>query len=279
MVFLVVGAGILGLIIGSFLTVVVKRIGTDETIVFGRSHCIHCQKILSWYELLPVLSFLAQGGQCRLCHGRIPWVYPAIELITSGLFGLIAWGVLSGAIADPPFVTGHWSLVTGHSFFRSFVFLYYAYFVGTAIAISFYDFLHRLIPNALVAPLAIIGAIATLAGWWQSGDSHYFLISIAVSCCLFLVFWSLWFFSRGLAMGRGDADAAFAIALFLGPLVGLIGSVFAFWIGSILGILLVGAKKLGFKSQIPFAPFLFTGATAALFLAPVILPYFAHLFW
>lgn len=296
MAFLVALAALFGAVVGSFLTVVVSRIGTGETIVRGRSHCIHCGKNLCWYELLPVLSFLAQGGQCCSCRGAIPRTYLAIELITAGLFAFIAWGVLAGAIAAPPFerlalsgkglgafLSALRSPLSAHIYPLGairypLVFAYYAYFTATAIAISFYDLAHRLIPNALITPLAIIGAITTLTGAFISRDfASHLLVPFVCAVLAFLVFWSLWFFSRGRAMGRGDADIAFAIALYLGPLASALAILFSFWIGSILGILLVALGLAGFRSHIPFAPFLFAGAITALFAAEPIIENFAHL--
>lgn len=264
-----IGLGILGAAAGSFLTVVVSRLGTGETILWGRSHCIHCKKTLRWFELLPVLSFIAQGGQCRSCAGNIPRVYLCIELATALLFIAIGLAVLQGAIPPPPFAAGATfspyagGVINGAGLLVLF-FLYYAFFAAVAVAVSFYDYLHRLIPTVLIWPLAVIGFLAHAAGALQSHDASRIGVALIVAFAAFAAFWSLWFFSHGRAMGRGDSDVALAITLALGMRVALLGFLFTFWIGAGFGIMAVLAGRMGWKSEIPFAPFLFLGAIIAL---------------
>jgi len=72
---------ILGILIGSFLNVCIYRIPKGETIVYGRSHCMSCQKEIKWYDLIPVISYLILGGKCRYCKEKLSLQYPCIELI------------------------------------------------------------------------------------------------------------------------------------------------------------------------------------------------------
>lgn len=273
MPFALFGLALIGAAVGSFLTVVVSRIGTGETILWGRSHCVHCKKTLRWFELLPVLSFLAQGGQCRFCGKNIPRAYFFIEAMTAFLFAAIGSAVLQGVIPPPPFAVGaafsphSGGAVNGAGLLLSY-FLYYAFFAAVAVAVSFYDYLHRLIPTVLIWPLAVIGFIAHAANAFQSHDAIRISVTLIAAFAAFAAFWSLWFFSRGRAMGRGDADAALAIVLALGTRVAVIGFLFAFWIGAGFGIMAVLAGRMGWKSEIPFAPFLFLGAIVALFVSP-----------
>ena len=81
---------ILGLIIGSFLNVVIMRLNTGESMIKDGSRCFSCGKNLKWYELVPVFSFIAQRGRCRECGSRISWQYPIVELITGVVFTLTA---------------------------------------------------------------------------------------------------------------------------------------------------------------------------------------------
>src|SRR3989338_3567698 len=76
---------VLGLIIGSFLNVVIYRYNTARTLG-GRSACMSCQKVLCWYELIPLISFLALGGRCKYCKTKISKQYPAVELLTGIIF-------------------------------------------------------------------------------------------------------------------------------------------------------------------------------------------------
>src|SRR3989344_3163150 len=80
-------AFLFGLVVGSFLNVVIVRVPAGRGLG-GRSQCPHCQKRLKWHELLPLVSFVLQAGRCRVCKGSISWRYPIIELLTAILFAL-----------------------------------------------------------------------------------------------------------------------------------------------------------------------------------------------
>lgn len=81
---------IIGTIMGSFFNVVANRLSNNESIIKPGSHCESCQHLLKWYELIPIISFLIQGGRCRQCHTKLSWWYPLIEIIT-GLFYLFSY--------------------------------------------------------------------------------------------------------------------------------------------------------------------------------------------
>lgn len=81
---------IIGTIMGSFFNVVAHRLSNNESIIKPGSHCESCQHLLKWYELIPIISFLIQGGRCRQCHTKLSWWYPLIEIIT-GLFYLYSY--------------------------------------------------------------------------------------------------------------------------------------------------------------------------------------------
>lgn len=81
---------IIGTIMGSFFNVVAHRLSNNESIIKPGSHCESCQHLLKWYELIPIISFLVQGGRCRQCHTKLSWWYPLIEIIT-GLFYLFSY--------------------------------------------------------------------------------------------------------------------------------------------------------------------------------------------
>lgn len=81
---------IIGTIMGSFFNVVAHRLSNNESMIKPGSHCESCQHLLKWYELIPIISFLIQGGRCRQCHTKLSWWYPLIEIIT-GLFYLFSY--------------------------------------------------------------------------------------------------------------------------------------------------------------------------------------------
>lgn len=260
-----IGSVILGLVAGSFLTVITARLGTGRTVIWGRSRCVHCGKKLNWFELLPALSFIAQGGQCRLCAKPIPRSYLAIEILTALLFLAVAWALLNGAINPPPFLDGGGYAPALSLRAAALAFAYYAFFVFTAIGVSFYDAEHKRIPGALIYLLAAAGLAAQIIRVLRLHDFYSFLWAIAAAVTAFLFFWALWFFSKGQAMGRGDADVALAIVLFLGPALAVAAFFMAFWLGAVFGVGGMLARRLNWKSEIALAPFLFAGAAAAMF--------------
>lgn len=262
---------ILGLAVGSFLTVVVSRFGTGETLLWGRSHCPHCRATLHPVELIPFFSFLWQRGRCRACAQSITFSYPLVELTTASLFLLFGWFVFNGYLAFP--VVTLFTAAARPWVGPGLAFLYYAFFAAIAVATSAYDIERRMIPMAFTIPLAVVGAGSAILGAILSGEWGVLAGTAAVAVCSFFLLWAFWYWSKGRAMGRGDADVAAAIAIFLGPEVALLGLLFAFWSGAVWGILQVVTGRLGWQSQIPFAPFLFAGAIGAL----VTLPFAPHL--
>jgi prepilin signal peptidase PulO-like enzyme (type II secretory pathway) len=233
---------LLGLIVGSFLNVVIFRYNTGLT-VGGRSKCMSCYKTLRWYELVPVLSYVAQRGKCRGCRAKFSWQYPAVEMATALLFLLIFNFQFS-------------RLGGGQAIFNIFL----GWLVASIlIVITVYDLRHEIIPDGLVCAFDILALLSVVyAHSWEQ-----FLVGVA--CFLFLG--SFWFFSRGRWMGLGDAKLALGIGWFLPFPQGIAAVIIAFWSGALVGILLLLArrKKFTLKSEMPFAPFLVLGFLLAYF--------------
>src|SRR5688572_15032179 len=124
---------ILGLIIGSFLNVVILRTHTNKSFG-GRSACMSCRSTLAWYELIPVISYLGLGGKCRSCKTNISIQYPLVELLSGIIFALIFYKFYELFFADP------------FSFAISYGF--YATFFALLLVVSVYDFKHKIIPDA-----------------------------------------------------------------------------------------------------------------------------------
>src|SRR3989344_5330345 len=82
---------VLGLVVGSFLNVIVLRLNTGRSVIRGRSQCFSCGGTLHWYELIPLASFALQSGRCKSCGAHISWQYPTVEFATAILFVLTAW--------------------------------------------------------------------------------------------------------------------------------------------------------------------------------------------
>lgn len=241
---------ILGLIIGSFLNVVIFRFNTGHSFG-GRSGCMTCQKQLCWYELIPLFSFLGLQGRCLACKAKISIQYPIVEFITGLLFaGLFL------KFQDIFYI---------NTVVFSISYAYYATMFSILLVIAVYDFKHKIIPDVLSF---IFGIIAFVGLFLFSNYLFYphipSILEFLAGILLALPFALVWLVSKGTWMGLGDAK----LALGLGWLVGfsriLSGAVVAFWGGAIVGIILiVFSKKHGMKSEIPFAPFLVLGVLIA----------------
>ena len=224
---------ILGLIVGSFLNAVIYRLHSGESIIKARSHCVKCGHVLSWYELVPVLSFVLQAGKCRACKDRISFHYPAVELATASVFAAVLYYNL-----PLPYT------LTISSFL---------------IAIFVYDLKHYIIPDKIIYPAIL------LSGIWRLAFSDELLSSVYAGLTASVFFALIFFVSRGKWLGFGDVKLAFFMGLFLGWPNIAIALFAAFVLGGIVGIGLVGLHLKTMRSQVPFGPFLVTGTFIALF--------------
>ncbi|TXG77731.1 prepilin peptidase [Candidatus Dojkabacteria bacterium] len=248
MVFELLSLFIFGLIIGSFLNVLVLRSETEETLG-GRSHCPRCQAMIHWYDNIPLLSFLFLRGRCRACQAPISWQYPFVELGTGLSFTLM------GAVFERGVATfEHLTILAALLFTTSLL-----------IAIVVTDFRTMEIPLVFLW-LSVLGAGAAmvLLPWlfhsaatplWGASSVHH-LIGGLVAAIFFAV---LVFGSRETWMGRGDIWLAATIGLLVGIKYLLLTLTLSFLLGAVIGVglLFFGGKQL--KSQIPFAPFLVFG--------------------
>ena len=233
-------AFVLGLLIGSFLNVVIARLPAGRSIVSPGSACPHCQAPIRWYDNVPVLAWVIWlRGRCRSCRSPISPRYPFVELLTAVLFALMA--------AKFGFSWRLW--------FRDLP------FASLAVAITFIDLDHRIIPDRL--SLSGIGwglLTAGLASMWTE--------SVAGAVIGFVGFYSLsWFFYRltgRIGLGGGDVKLLAMIGAFLGPSGVLTTVVVSSIAGSVIGIswgLLTRQERL-MRVAIPYGPFLILGALA-----------------
>jgi leader peptidase (prepilin peptidase) / N-methyltransferase len=232
--------GILGLLIGSFLNVVIYRIPLGESIVSPGSHCTKCGHALRAWELIPVLSFLIQRGQCSHCQSKISWRYPIVELLTGCLFYLTSIIGLSTELHPA----------------RIFLNLI---FVSVLIALSFIDFDTYRLPDVLTLPLWVLGVLGALLipGSPASWDS--LLSSLAVGG----VFWVIARICPQ-GMGLGDVKLVAALGAFLGFPAIFIAVFTGSFLGAIVGIFFLATRQKRFRQQIPFGPYLSLGAIIAL---------------
>lgn len=250
----------LGLIIGSFLNVVIYRLNTKKSLG-GRSACMSCRNKLHWYELVPVFSFLGLGGRCRSCKTRISLQYPLVEF-------------LSGVIFFSTFLKFQDILfVDSLSFIISFV--YFATMFSLLLVIATYDLKHKIIPDQMSLAFGILSFIGLFL-FDSFGFSPHIptLLEFSSGVIVALPFALLFFVSSGTWMGFGDAKLALGLGWFIGLSRALSGVMVAFWSGAIVGILLMFiGPRLKMKSEIPFAPFLVLGTFLAFIFELHIFPF------
>ncbi|AHF07417.1 type 4 prepilin peptidase 1 [Desulfitobacterium metallireducens DSM 15288] len=231
--------GIFGLIIGSFLNVVIYRVPRGESIVKPGSHCTQCNHALKAWELVPVLSFIALRGQCHSCGTKISWRYPGVELLTGLLFFLWAWR----NPAEPLPVLGlHFILL------------------AVLLALALIDWDTMRLPDVLTLPLLTIGIGSSffLPMGLSGGESLASAIGAGGA------FWLIAkIYPQG--MGLGDVKLIAGMGAFLGFPNILLALFIASLIGSIIGLLWMVIRGREFRAQIPFGPFLVLGAYATLF--------------
>ncbi len=250
----------LGLIIGSFLNVVICRMNTARTFG-GRSACMSCKNCLSWYELIPVFSFLGLKGRCRNCKTKISIQYPLVELITGLVFALILLKFQNIFFVDIGMFTA--------------VYIYYAVMFSILMVVVVYDLRHKIIPDTLSLVFGIL-AFLGLFVFSVNPFSEFTYVSLRVPTVLQFLsgpiaaapFYLLWLVSNGRWMGLGDAKLALGLGWFLGLSAALSALVLSFWAGTIVGVGLIILSKIynwgyGMKSEIPFAPYLVFGTLVA----------------
>lgn len=267
---------IFGLVIGSFLNSVIYRLFLPNFSFFTslvktkRSFCPHCNHNLVWRDLFPIFSYFVLKGKCRYCLKPISIQYPLVEISTALVFLLIFNNL---------YPVSDWK-----DFFRLCFMLYIS---GSMIVIFVFDLKHYSIPDKILFP----AVIATF--FYQLFFNYEFLVFNSLWAVLFsfLFFWAIFFVSKGRWMGFGDCKLAILLGLLLGFPNILLALFLAFFFGAIisLGAILVNLslrailpeinlKKLGLKSQIPFAPFLITGAFVAMIFDQIIIRWYLSLF-
>jgi leader peptidase (prepilin peptidase)/N-methyltransferase len=244
-------AGILGLMLGSFLNVCILRWGAEpkQSVVRPRSRCPRCGKSLAWYENIPVLSWLFLRGRCRGCGDRISIQYPLIELATAAIWAFMAW-------REGPTVEA----VRG------------AVFGTILLGIAMTDAREYIIPDEFTWGGLVLGLLASLAGG-ALGFGAALLGALVGFALLWIVGTAgTWVFKED-AMGGGDVKMMAMVGAFLGwP-----GVLLTVFLGAALGsqvfvpLLLVGKKKL-----VPFGVFLAAGAAVSYLFGPALLGWYGQ---
>jgi len=235
---LVFVAVLFGLVVGSFLNVVIHRVPRHESVVWPASHCPHCGESIRPLDNVPLISYLLLRGRCRNCKESISARYPAVEALTGLLFGVAAY-----------------------EFGVSFALLPALVLIAALIVLAIIDLEHRLLPNVIVGPAALAGLVLSIlanpAGWWT-----YPLSALAVAGALLVLALAI----PG-GMGMGDVKMGAMLGAFLGPyavLAVFLGAA----IGAVSGGVLMVAGIVQRRSHLPFGLFMAIGGVISLFVGP-----------
>lgn len=246
-------SAVLGLIVGSFLNVVIHRLPLGQEVVFRPSHCPRCQAAIPWYLNVPVLSYLALGGRCRSCRAAISPRYPLVELLTAGSFWLAchAYGASLHGVAA-------------------------AVFLALLIALAFIDLQHMILPDELTLGGA---ALFFLYSFFHPEISWRDAIAAGLGAALF--FAALFYFYLKVrkieGLGFGDVKMALLLGLFLGLRRVTVAVMLASLSGVLVGMFFILFRRQNLKMALPFGPFLALGGYASLFWGEALLAWIGSL--
>lgn len=248
--------GVIGLLIGSFLNVVVYRVPNGMSVVSPPSACPNCGRHIRGFDNVPVLSWLFLRGKCRDCREPISWRYPAVELGTAVLFLVVAWRFLPAALQG-----GARTLLLSIPELLAFVIL-----AAISIALALIDIdVHRL-PNTIVLPALGVAAVLMSLEAVLIGDYGSLLRAGIGMAAMFLFYFLLAFIYPG-GMGFGDVKLAAVLGIYLGWLGWgelIVGTFAAFLLGGLFSIVLMILRRAGRKTRVPFGPWMLGGAWIAI---------------
>jgi leader peptidase (prepilin peptidase)/N-methyltransferase len=265
----IVSAAILGLLIGSFLNVVVWRVPRKESLNHPASHCPKCGHPIRFYDNIPVVSWLVLRGKCRDCGAPISWRYPAVEAGTALAFGAVTWFAFS------EWLPRYESLVA-----FALVLVAFLYLAAVSIALTLIDLDVNRLPNSIVLPSYGVGAVLLGAAGIIEADGGALLRTAIAAVALFAVYFVMALAYPG-GMGFGDVKLAGVLGLFLGWLgwgTLAVGAFAAFVLGGLFGLVLLLARRAGRKTRIPFGPWMLGGAWVGVFFGEQIARWYLGLF-
>lgn len=235
-----------GLLIGSFLNVVIYRLPKHQSIIVPASHCPKCGTSLQVWDLVPVFSFLLAGGRCRYCAKAVSRQYPLVELLTAFLFsGLYrVYGLSTDLII-------------------------YIFLGSLLIIVSFIDLNYQIIPNKITLPALVIGLILSLFGYNLSFSAA--LIGVVIPGGFFLLIALI--VPQGL--GMGDVKLVAMLGAWLGFKATLIGIFSGALLGSIIGLTLLATGRIERRTRIPFGPLISLGMVIVLLFPGLVNWYFS----
>jgi leader peptidase (prepilin peptidase)/N-methyltransferase len=246
-------AGVVGLVVGSFLNVVIHRVPAGESVVRPRSRCPQCGTQLAGRDNVPVLSWLVLRGRCRSCGAPISARYPLVELLTAALFAAMAL-----RFVDDAELPAYLALTAG------------------LIALSAVDLERFLLPNRILYPTLALVAVLLAGAAAVEGDWLPLRNAAVGGVAGFVMLFVIHVVSPK-GMGFGDVRLAGLLGVALGWLgIGhvFLGLFLGFLLASVLGVALIVLNVRSRKDRLPFGPFLAAGALVAVFLGRPVLAWY-----
>jgi leader peptidase (prepilin peptidase)/N-methyltransferase len=245
--------GLFGLLIGSFLNVVVYRVPIGKSIVSPPSACTDCGSEIKAYDNIPLISWIVLRGKCRNCGSHISARYPLVELGTGVLFfvvGLLFGGQVLGAPTLQLLISTILVLVA------------YLYLAAVSVALALIDLDVRRLPNVIVLPSYAVALVLFAAASVLSGDFSG-LIRAGIAMAGLALAYFIMAIARPGGMGMGDVKLAGVLGIYLGwagwgPLA--VGALAAFVLGGVYGVILIASRRATRKSGVPFGPWMLAGA-------------------
>ena len=237
-------SAVFGLLIGSFLTVVVDRVPRGASVVQPGSACGNCDLRLGPLDLVPVFSWLALRGKCRQCHTSIGIEPLVLEVSTAALFGLTAWH-FGNSWRTPAFCV----LIAG------------------LVALSWIDLGTKRLPREITYTTAAIGVPLLCVAALVEHEPRRIATMVFGAAIAAGAMGVIYLASRG-GMGEGDVRLAPLLGAYLGwlnPGLALVGLFFGFIAGGVVGVVLLLARRAGRRTAVPFGPFLALGTFVAVF--------------
>jgi leader peptidase (prepilin peptidase)/N-methyltransferase len=257
---LAAAGGLFGTLIGSFLNVVVHRVPLRRSIVSPPSSCPACGSRIRPVDNIPVVSWLMLRGRCRSCHEPISARYPLVEAVTGVVFAAVLLRFLPSIVGAP-------SVAAAVGAALALVAFLYLSAISTALALI--DLATKRLPNPIVLPAYVVGAVLLTAAALLQGDPAA-LGRGAIGAVALGGLYLLLALAKPGGMGMGDVKLAGVLGLFLGWLGWtelIVGGMAAFLLGGVVALSLLAARRVSRSSGIPFGPWMLLGAWIAIFAA------------
>jgi leader peptidase (prepilin peptidase) / N-methyltransferase len=241
---------VLGLIVGSFSNVCIYRIPRNESVIYPASHCPKCRNKIKPIDNIPLLSYILLKGRCRNCGSKISIQYPLVEFLT-GLIYLIIYLIYGLSIQS----------------------LAYIILSSALIIITFIDLQEQMIPDVISLPGIVVGLILSFIVPYMSFINSA-LGALVGGGIILIIAWVGSIIFKKEAMGGGDVKLTAMIGAFLGWRYTIISLFLGFFLGALIGIILIMTKIKKREDVIPFGPFIALGSIITLLWGEKILSWY-----